>query len=93
MNPPAGNIYAPSEYVFFDRVVSANNGRKFVLRDGRRLTHGRPSFARHARPVRRQVSATRYLDTIDFSLFVEKVVRWSGEELSITIPSPERVVV
>jgi hypothetical protein len=37
-------------------------------------------------------SATRYLDTIDFSLFVEKVVRWAGEELQIVIPAPGEVI-
>jgi hypothetical protein len=32
-------------------------------------------------------AGTRYLDTIDFSLFLEKVV----EELNLTIPSPQQV--
>jgi hypothetical protein len=36
-------------------------------------------------------SATRYLDTIDFSTFVEKVARWAAEELGIMIPLPGEV--
>jgi hypothetical protein len=36
-------------------------------------------------------SATRYLDTIDFSLFIEKVRRWAAEELNINIPDPNEV--
>ena len=36
-------------------------------------------------------SATRYLDTIDFSEYCEKVRRWAAEELSISIPDPSEV--
>lgn len=36
-------------------------------------------------------SATRYLDTIDFGEYCEKVRRWAAEELSINIPDPEEV--
>ena len=38
-------------------------------------------------------SATRYLDTIDFSEYCEKVRRWAAEELSINIPDPNEVAI
>lgn len=38
-------------------------------------------------------SGTRYLDTVDFSQFVEKVRRWAAEELNVNIPSPDEVEV
>jgi hypothetical protein len=36
-------------------------------------------------------SASRYLDTMDFSTYCEKVRRWAAEELHISIPDPEQV--
>lgn len=36
-------------------------------------------------------SSTRYLDTIDFAEYCEKVRRWAAEELNINIPDPDQV--
>jgi len=36
-------------------------------------------------------SGTRYLDTVDFAGYVEKVRRWAAEELNINIPDPNEV--
>lgn len=36
-------------------------------------------------------SSSRYLNTIDFGEYCEKVRRWAAEELSINIPDPEEV--
>jgi hypothetical protein len=38
-------------------------------------------------------SGTRYLDTIDFGQYCEKVRRWAAEELNINIPDPNEVVI
>jgi hypothetical protein len=37
-------------------------------------------------------SGTRYLDTVDFGQYCEKVRRWAAEELNINIPDPNEVV-